>query len=509
MMKVMWGKKVLCLVGSLFMGAVAMAQLAPPPTVPTLGSKEIAQSLPPLGGFYAYKAALQKNVQENRVEVLQAYLSELSETSFQNGGADGALWSAVKVVSAVDIGNAGFFDVWVEKYPHSYLGPLARAYFELHHAWKARGNKFMGETKRTELVEMDRWLGLVRRDALLALSREPRCGICYTALIQFSMPWSLNKEAQEWFNQGMGVAPQSVSVPNAFHYSLTPKWGGSLDAQRALVQKLQLAGHESVARSLTADMWLEQYREQGPTDPAMAQQTLKEVETMLAVAPNYGALLLKAFALKDLGRLAEADQVLTKLVEGYDADEFVYQLRSYVYVQQQRWPEAVRDLRVAYDQFLSKYAFEWLVRLSAGNAGVPFRTSPSEFPALCKEAALRGLPIAMTCLGGLHFFGTGGVAKDLVQARQWFQRAADAGDAQGMMDLAQMCLTGQGGTADRSQAIRLWIAAAALEHPHAKAKVENELSFGERFQYVQWPQMRQRLGGWWRVVAAITTVYSK
>ena len=104
----------------------------------------------------------------------------------------------------------------------------------------------------------------------------------------------------------------------------------SLDAQRAVIQKLQLNGRESIAQSLIADMWLEAYRGQGQVPPAMAHETLKQVEAALAISPTYDSLLLKAFALKDLGRLPEADQVLTELVENYDADEYVYQLRSYV-----------------------------------------------------------------------------------------------------------------------------------------------------------------------------------
>jgi len=102
----------------------------------------------------------------------------------------------------------------------------------------------------------------------------------------------------------------------------------------------------------------------------------------------------------------------------------------------------------------------------------------------------------MTCLGGMHFFGTQGVARDAAQARQWFTRAAQAGDAQGMMDLAQMCANAQGGPPDRDAAIRWWLAAAKAGHPQAQARVDAELSAWERWRYVHWPALEQRAHGW-------------
>ena len=63
---------------------------------------------------------------------------------------------------------------------------------------------------------------------------------------------------------------------------------------------------------------------------------------------------------------------------------------------------------------------------------------------------------------------------------------------QGMMDFAQMCATGRGGKVDRGRAIEFWIAAARANLPQAQGKLDNELSFLERFEYVYWPETMQK-----------------
>jgi TPR repeat protein len=230
----------------------------------------------------------------------------------------------------------------------------------------------------------------------------------------------------------------------------------------------------------------------------------------LAVAETYDGRYIEAQALQKLDRHAEAVEAFSRIVAQYNSTREVFTGRAYSYAQLARWAEAVRDLRIAYEDFLSPWAFQLLVRLSAGNSGWNLRTRDTEAGELCREAALRGLPIAMTCLGGLHYFGTGGVAKDAALARQWFARAAAAGEPQAMMDLAQMCATGQGGSVDREQAIEMWVKAARRDHPQAQGKLDSELGIWERVRYVHWPEIEQHARGWLRwAVVLLQFVFSR
>ena len=57
-------------------------------------------------------------------------------------------------------------------------------------------------------------------------------------------------------------------------------------------------------------------------------------------------------------------------------------------------------------------------------------------------------PKAMTMLGELYANGLG-IKRDYTKAAEWYQRAADAGDREGMFALAMMRLSGRGGATNR------------------------------------------------------------
>jgi len=475
------------------------AQLAPPTPASTPTSRELAAQAPEPGGMHAYKRRLEQYVKDRRLDVLHPHFEEQVAALRQGQVADSVVNRMFVMVARADESDVGLFDQWTEAHPESYIGPLARGHFNLHRAWQGRGNKFAQDTRDSEFDEMNRWLPLARRDAQIALQREPRCGLCYALLIRLSMPMGLRKEALVWFNQGLSLDRNSITVPSAYFESLDPRWGGSSDQQESLVQRLTLAGHQQAANRLKAEWMVDRIDHRRWQGRAQIEQGLAAARQSLAVADTYDGRYVEAYALQQLERHAEAADAFSRIVAQYISPVEVFTSRAHSHAQLGRWPEAVRDLRIAYEEFLSPWAFEMLVRLSAGNSGWKLRTRDSEANELCREAALHGLPIAMTCLGGLYYFGTGGVPRDPAQARQWFARAAAAGDAQGMMDLAQMCATGQGGTVDRDQAIQLWLSAASHGHGQAQGKLDSELGLWERVRHIHWPEIEQRASSWLRL----------
>jgi TPR repeat protein len=64
-----------------------------------------------------------------------------------------------------------------------------------------------------------------------------------------------------------------------------------------------------------------------------------------------------------------------------------------------------------------------------------------------------------------------GVPKDLAQAREWFQKAADQGDLEAQVNLAQMFSLGQGGPKDLVASYQ-WFTLALKRHRLDKAKLE-------------------------------------
>src|SRR5918992_134865 len=86
------------------------------------------------------------------------------------------------------------------------------------------------------------------------------------------------------------------------------------------------------------------------------------------------------------------------------------------------------------------------------------------FDLATTRAQYNGDPKAMTMLGELYANGLG-IKRDYAKAADWYQRAADAGDREGMFALAMMRLSGRGGPTNREQAVKLLASAAKLGNP--------------------------------------------
>jgi localization factor PodJL len=79
-----------------------------------------------------------------------------------------------------------------------------------------------------------------------------------------------------------------------------------------------------------------------------------------------------------------------------------------------------------------------------------------------RKSANLGYPPAEFYLGKLYETGGAGMTKDLVQARQWTERAAEAGDKKAMHNLALYYFEGSGGPKDLTQAAEWFRRAAQL-----------------------------------------------
>ena len=78
---------------------------------------------------------------------------------------------------------------------------------------------------------------------------------------------------------------------------------------------------------------------------------------------------------------------------------------------------------------------------------------------LAMPRAQAGDTKAMTMLGELYANAMG-VKRDYAKAADWYKRAADGGDREGMFALAMLRLGGRGGPVNREEAVK-WLASAA------------------------------------------------
>ena len=76
----------------------------------------------------------------------------------------------------------------------------------------------------------------------------------------------------------------------------------------------------------------------------------------------------------------------------------------------------------------------------------------------------------MTMLGELYANGMG-VKHDDAKAAEWYQRAADGGDREGMFALAMLRLAGRGGPVNRDEAAKLLASSAKLGEPKGRPTI--------------------------------------
>ena len=81
------------------------------------------------------------------------------------------------------------------------------------------------------------------------------------------------------------------------------------------------------------------------------------------------------------------------------------------------------------------------------------------FDLATKRAQENGDPKAMTMLGELYANALG-VKLDYAKAAEWYKRAADGGDREGMFALAMFRLAGRGGPVIREEAVKLLASSA-------------------------------------------------
>ena len=86
------------------------------------------------------------------------------------------------------------------------------------------------------------------------------------------------------------------------------------------------------------------------------------------------------------------------------------------------------------------------------------------FDLATTRAQYNGDPKAMTMLGELYANALG-VKRDYAKAAEWYQRAADAGDREGMFALAMMRLSGRGGPTNREEAVKLLASVGQTRQP--------------------------------------------
>lgn len=168
-------------------------------------------------------------LREERFNELNQLLAVLESETEQDIANEARLFLAYRAFDGKDATIAENLDKWIAATPQSYQPYLARANFNYGMAWKARGTKWASETKKEQFDEMNRYFGLVSHDLEVAIQKNDRMMVTYAMLIRMLKTSSQKEAMLKVINSAVEKSPASYEVRRAFIYSITPRWGGSLN----------------------------------------------------------------------------------------------------------------------------------------------------------------------------------------------------------------------------------------------------------------------------------------
>ena len=132
----------------------------------------------------------------------------------------------------------------------------------------------------------------------------------------------------------------------------------------------------------------------------------------------------------------------------------------------------MRRARLNYDDAAKRGYVSALNNLAVlDESGSTGMTNEAEASTLLRQAAQQGLPLAMYNLGLHYKYGTGDVPHDVVQAAEWFSKAAESGLVSAMVERADALQFGLGIKQDPRRAIEWYQRAADAGSVRAKFKL--------------------------------------
>lgn len=302
------------------------------------------------------------------------------------------------------------FQEWVARFPRSYAAHHAMALHTSAVAWQARGGRLASETSRQQFTEFDVGLRSARDWVLRSMALHPKPILAYQLMMTNAKalrldvalpgaevpappnvrptPRNPRPDVLPLLRQSQRVQADNSVVRVAYATVLAPRWGGSLEALEAL------AGPESVA-GLPADR---------------------------AAAVRYAVLTEIASDHRFNRRLDEA-------ARGYEAAARECRVNQPLI--------AVADIRLEQGRFSDALAAAdaALAVVPGGNAATRSRALAlralgrhEEAVPLLQRLLPEGLPDVAWLLGEYHENGTGGLKRDLAEAKRHYAIAARLGD---------------------------------------------------------------------------------
>lgn len=180
---------------------------------------------------------LRSLLQKKEFKALNKAISELDASYKSNKISEDAFFTAYEAFDIKNESLSPLFDSWVTTTPDSYQPYLARAIFQYHMGWLSRGTKWASETKEEQKNKLADHLTKASDDIITALNINSDSIISYFYLMRITTTQGRNDETERLMRKALEIDPSSYNIRAQYLKSLTPRWGGSLEAMQAFISE--------------------------------------------------------------------------------------------------------------------------------------------------------------------------------------------------------------------------------------------------------------------------------
>lgn len=195
-----------------------------------------------------HKSLLNSNVLKLRLmlkkkefDALNKTIAQLETSYKSNKLSEDAYFTAF---DAFDIKNEKLlpiFDLWVSSTPEAYQPYLARGVFQYHIGWLHRGGRWSSETTNEKKLKLSEYLSKTSDDILKSLNIKEDSIVSYYYLMRVATTQGRQDESERLQRKALKINSSSYEIRAQHLRSLTPRWGGSLEAMQEYLVEISPA----------------------------------------------------------------------------------------------------------------------------------------------------------------------------------------------------------------------------------------------------------------------------
>jgi tetratricopeptide (TPR) repeat protein len=140
-----------------------------------------------------------------------------------------------------DTSLAAPLERWARERPQSAPARIARGAYLADMAWRARGTATSRDTPSESIRRMQVLFGQAVSAVDSALAWTPRSGAAYYVLLQTARAHGGLDSSRHYLEKGLEDIPESFGLRRQHMRNLSPRWGGSYAAMRALADESEKA----------------------------------------------------------------------------------------------------------------------------------------------------------------------------------------------------------------------------------------------------------------------------